>query len=274
MFSDTTARALALLNDPSATLADLSELIRRDGIVATAVLRLANSAAYRGHSLIETVPQATSRLGMSKCRQVLVAVGVRDAFRAPTAAVADACDALHRHALFTGTLATHLNALSGLGFRGDEFTAGLLHDIGRVVLCARAPAAFARIDPMTFIEDAGTPTLERAAVGTDHCELGLEFARANSLPQPIADAIRHHHNPKAAGGNGLLVALTAAADELANHVQRHRKLSNFLAERGPGFALLRSLGEAGAIRDVRKAVKPAVMTALRETRLMLRLTDR
>jgi HD-like signal output (HDOD) protein len=213
VLSDTTVRALAAINDPDSTLGDLAEVIRRDGVLATAVLKLANSAAYRGRYPIETLTQATSRLGMRGCQQVVASVGVRATFRAPTPEVGAACDALLRHALFTGALAARLNAAAGFGFR--------------VILCARAPKAFARIDPLTFRECAATPARERELLGTDHCEVGLRFARANSLPQPIASVIQHHHTPEATPDNPLLVALVAVADALANHTQRERKLTTF-----------------------------------------------
>jgi HD-like signal output (HDOD) protein len=274
VLSDTTVRALAAINDPDSTLGDLAEVIRRDGVLATAVLKLANSAAYRGRYPIETLTQATSRLGMRGCQQVVASVGVRATFRAPTPEVGAACDALLRHALFTGALAARLNAAAGFGFRGEEFTAGLLHDIGRVILCARAPKAFARIDPLTFRECAATPARERELLGTDHCEVGLRFARANSLPQPIASVIQHHHTPEATPDNPLLVALVAVADALANHTQRERKLTTFRLDALPEFARLRAVADAGAVRGVRKAISPAVVAALRETRSMLRITDR
>lgn len=161
--------------------------------------------------------------------------------------------------------------MSGLGFRGEEFTAGLLHDIGRVILCVRAPDAFPRIDPMTFREGAETLAQERAAMGMDHCEIGLRFARANSLPQPIASAIRHHHDPEAEKQYPLLVALTATADALANHVQCERKLTNFRPERCASFALLRDVLGSDMVGGIRKALSSAVVDALRETRAMLRV---
>jgi HD-like signal output (HDOD) protein len=64
-------------------------------------------------------------------------------------------------------------------------------------------------------------------MGTDHCEIGTRFARANALPRPVASAIWHHHDPGAEKEYPILVALTAAADALANYVQRERKLTNF-----------------------------------------------
>ena len=270
--SDTTVRAMALTNDPTATLAEVAELIRRDGVLAVSILKVANSVAYRGKRAAEDVQRATVRLGMRGCQQVIAAVGVKGMFRHKSPHVAASCEGLLRHALFTATLASGLNAVGRFGCRGEEFTAGLLHDIGRVIVCVRAPEAFASADPMTFEEDDDTLDGERAALQFDHCEIGVRFARANRLSPAVTNAILNHHFPLAERDHPLLVSLTAAADGLANHVQRARKLTNYRPDRCPRFAALRDGVGREAMRDLRANLSRVVVDALRETRAMLRLT--
>lgn len=270
--SDITVRAMAMTNDPKATLADLADLIRRDGVLSVAVLKVANSAANRGRRASENVQQATVRLGMRRCQQIIAAVGVRGVFKYKSPLAEVMCESLLRHALFTASIASRLNAAGELGFRGEEFTAGLLHDIGRVIMCVRAPEAFAAVDPLTFQEDGTVLAIERDAITFDHCEIGVRFARANQLPQPVANAILNHHFPQAEREFPLLVALTAVADGLANHVQRERKLSTYRPEKCPGFIRLLSAAGVDKTKAVRNAVSRSVVDALRETRAMLKLT--
>ncbi len=269
--SDTTVRAMALTNDPTATIADLAELVRRDGVLAVSVLKVVNSAAYRGNRPTENVQQAAVRLGMRRCQQVIAAVGVRGVFQYSSPQVATMCEGLLRHALFTATLATRLNGVGRLGFRGEEFTAGLLHDIGRVIVCVRAPDAFALPDPMTFNEDDGLLARERETLQFDHCELGARFAVANQLPPAVTNAILNHHFPESEREYPLLVALTAATDRLANHVQRERKLDTYHLDECPGFDQMRDLAGADTVKAIRKALPGAVVDALRETRALLRI---
>lgn len=270
--SAVTVRAMALTNDPKATLTDLAELVRQDPMLSVAVLKVANSAVNRGRRASENVQQATVRLGMRRCQQVIAAVGVRGVFKYSTPQVGVMCEGLLRHALFTATIASRLNAAGDLGFRGEEFTAGLLHDIGRVVMCVRAPDAFAVIDPLTFQEDGTVLARERDAIRFDHCEIGLRFARANQLPPSVTNAILNHHFPQAEREFPLLVALTAAADGLANHVQRERKLSNYRPEKCPGVIRLLTILGAEKTRGIRNAISRSVVDALRDTRTMLKLT--
>ncbi|HEY1189079.1 MAG TPA: HDOD domain-containing protein [Gemmata sp.] len=267
-----TVRAMALTNDPKATLADLADLIRHDGVLSVAVLKVANSAANRGRRASENVQQATVRLGMRRCQQVIATVGVRGVFKYSSPDVGVMCEGLLRHALFTAAIASKLNAAGDLGFRGEEFTAGLLHDIGRVIMCVRAPAAFASLDPLTFQEDGSVLAREREAIKFDHCEVGVRFARANQLPATVTNAILNHHFPQAERDFPLLVSLTAAADDLANHVQRERKLRNYRPEKCPGFIGLLSVAGANKTKAVRNAISRSVVDALRETRAMLKLT--
>jgi putative nucleotidyltransferase with HDIG domain len=271
--SDTTTRAISLTNEPTATLADLSELIRRDSVLTVAVLKLANSAAYGGRHPTQSVHTAISRLGMRGCRQVLAAAGVRWVFQNRAPQVAGACEALLRHALFTGALAVRLGAAGHFGFRGEEFTAGLLHDIGRVIVCARAPDDFTRADSLSFRESAGILAREREVLGIDHCEIGARFAEVNSLPRSVANAIRNHHTPAGEKDFQLLVALTTAADELANHVQCERKITTFRPEKCKGFQTLHDLVGRETMKDLQKAVHTSVVEAIRETRAMLRVTS-
>lgn len=268
--SDTALRAMALTNDPTASTDDLVDLIRRDGVLTVALLKLANSAAYGGRHPTENVHRAVVRLGQRGCRQVLAAVAARGVFRHPAPEGARVCDGLLRHALFTGTLASKLSATGGLGFRGEEFTAGLLHDIGRVILCTRAPAAFPAIDPMTFDEGPDVLANERAVLSIDHCEIGARFARVNHLPGGVIAAVLNHHFPSAEQEYRLLVVLTAVADVLANHVQRERKLTNFDPNDEPAFAVFRRCAGEAAWNDIRADLSNTVVVALRETRAMLR----
>lgn len=270
--SDVTIRAMAMTNDPKATLADLADLIRNDPVLSVGVLKVANSAANRGRRASENVQQAAVRLGMRRCQQVIAAVGVRGVFKYTSPLAELMCESLLRHSLFTAGIAARLNAAGELGFRGEEFTAGLLHDIGRVIMCVRAPAAFASLDPLTFQEDGTVLARERDAVKFDHCEVGVRFARANQLPATVTNAILNHHFPQAEREFPALVALTAVADGVANHAQRERKLTNYRPEKCPGFLRLLSAAGPEKTKAVRAALSRSVVESLRDTRAMLKLT--
>ena len=271
--SDTAVRVIALAHHPDATIAAMAHAVRRDGVVAAAVLKAANSALCRGRSQVEDVLDAVVRLGIRGCTNVVTAFCMKGHYKHPTPDGQAACDGLLRHALFTANIAARANAALDLGFKGEEFTAGLLHDIGRVILCVRSPAGFANADPMTFDEDGRVLAREREAVGFDHCEVGVRFARANKLPESVAEAILNHHFPAAEGEHRRLTALVALSDRLANHVQRTHALKGYSFDECPGFRVLQGRLGPAAAGHLRQGLPEAVVQALRATRHMLRLTS-
>lgn len=270
--SDTAVRVIALSHDPDATIVGMAQVIRRDGVVAAAVLKAANSALYRGRYQVEDVLDAVVRLGLRGCTNVVTAFCMKGHYKHTDPDGQAACDGLLRHALFTANIAARTNAVLDLGFKGEEFTAGLLHDIGRVILCVRSPGGFAKADPMTFHEDGKVLARERDAVGFDHCELGVRFARANKLPESVTEAILNHHFPGAESEHRRLAALVALSDRLANHVQRTHALKGYSFDACPGFRVLQARLRPKDADRLRTAVPGAVVQALRATRHMLRLT--
>jgi putative nucleotidyltransferase with HDIG domain len=178
---------------------------------------------------------------------------------------------LLRHALFTAMLASRLSKTAQLGFQGEEFTAGLLHDIGRIIICTRVPDWLGEFDLLSFHEDAETLVRERKWLRMDHCVVGAEFAKVNRLPDSVISTILHHHEPEAEKRHPLLVGLVALADSLANHVQRDHKVTNLRVEQLRGFPVLAHRVGEWVYRGIREAIPEAVVGALRETRAMLRI---
>ncbi|MCS6864860.1 MAG: HDOD domain-containing protein [Gemmataceae bacterium] len=270
--SDTSLRALQLIHNPHTTLADVTEVVRRDGILTAGILKLANSLAYRGKYPTEDVGKAILRLGLNGCRQVIAAVGVSSVFKHRWPHVEEACEVLLRHALFTAILASRLNKAAQLGFQGEEFTAGLLHDVGRIIIGTRVPHWFSQLEVLSFHEDAETLARERKWLRIDHCYVGAEFAKANRLPDSVTSVILHHHEPESEKRYPVLVALVAMADALANHVQRDHKVTNLRVEQLRGVGVLAQRVGTDACQALAEAIPTTVVGALRETRAMLRIT--
>ena len=131
--SDTTIRAMAMLNEENPSMQEVAGIIRRDAVVVSAVLRIANSCMYRGKSSVGDIQKAILRIGMKECGKIVCSIGLKAMSSSCTPEVRNRCDVLHKHSLFVATLASHINRVAKLGFTGIEFSAGLLHDIGRVV---------------------------------------------------------------------------------------------------------------------------------------------
>jgi putative nucleotidyltransferase with HDIG domain len=267
--SDTVARAAALAGDPDASLTDFADLVRGDPALTALLLKRANSAAVGAATA--DVRQAVTLLGLRTCSQLVASVGVRNLLRDAPAELAGRCEAVLRHSLMVAHLASQLNRSAGLGFRGEEFVGGLLHDIGRVLLTLSRPHEAAAADPLDHDEPPERLARERTMLGTDHCAVGAEFAAASKLPPPVVRAVLKHHAPfDDAGQHRPLVALVAVADHLANHVQRTRRVADYDPWTGFGYGVLSEHWSADRHDRFAAVVAVAVVTALRGTRATLR----
>lgn len=170
---------------------------------------------------------------------------------------------LWRHSVLTGVVAMAINKTFQLGFIGEEFTAGLIHDIGRSLFGAVAPDDFAKADPLDFEEVDGFLGLEQDVLRTDHCRLGAWFIAQNRLPQALVDVVRWHHSPGQAVENRRLVALTSMADHMANYLQRHGTPDGYQAEENVAAGLLfEELADTKA--EFHASAHTVMMDALRE----------
>ncbi len=238
---DTASRAMGLANDPKSTLAQFSKLIEGDVGLATGILRLANSPMYEVGSPVKNVYQAVVRLGTQECQFLMTAVGMRGLFQRLASGTKVQMEALWSHGFTTASLCRLMNRRFRLGFNGEEFVSGLLHDLGRVLLALLDPENFPTADPMDFLENIDVLARERAVFNSDHCVLGAWFGAHHQLPKPVVQSIRYHHRPLEAEEFQGTVALVAAADDMANHIQRREPIEDYDADCNPVMFLLRDL---------------------------------
>lgn len=213
-------RAIALADDPNVHMKDLGKLIEIDPAITTGILRVANSALYACGNEVTKLDQALSRLGLFQAKQLILSIAVKSRFRGVTGVSRQRCETLWQHGSTTATIAQKINREYRLGFRGEEYSAGLLHDLGRVLIAMADPESFSKCDPLDFCEDENTLDFERQAIGIDHAALGGWFAEQSQLPADLSAVIRFHHKPHEADSFKRLVALIATADHMANHIQR------------------------------------------------------
>lgn len=272
--SETILRAMAIANDENYRFQEFNDVIKRDGAITTLMLKISNSVVFGGGGKqVETVEQAVVRLGMKQCNRLIAAIGMKGALRSKNPEVANRVDILWRHSLLTASVATNLNIAMGLGFGGIEFTASILHDIGRIVMLLADDKLAKSVDPLTFREKPDILEREQARMGTDHCHIGEQYGIHNKLPLPILEAIRYHHTPLGASEENIpLVDLIAASDHLTNHALSERKVSNYDYKSCPSF--VRMLEQIPHLQDVNfmDYISEVMKLSTRETRDALRVS--
>ena len=211
-------RALELVRDPSCDLSVVAATIERDVKLSASILAAANSIIYSPGRPICAVREAIVQVGLCQCQTLIQSCCAKSMMQSMPIGH-EVRDGLLKHSLTTASFATAMNRQLELGFRGEEFAAGLLHDVGRLLLGVMYPEQLEAILPDSSTESVAT---EQAILGTDHSVVGCHFAISNRLPDGLAESIRYHHAPERAEIARELTAIVAIADHLANRRELNR----------------------------------------------------
>jgi putative nucleotidyltransferase with HDIG domain len=189
-FPAVAVRLLAILDKEDASHRDVAALLRTDPAFGSEVLRMANSAAFIGHGGVSGLSEAVLRLGTRTLSAVAMTVGLRAYTR--NSAKAPAHRAAWQHSLATAFVGEALARAAQLPAE-RVYTAGLLHDVGRLALLAAYPREYSRLltgarDPQDSLVE-----VERAMFDLDHTEAGAHVARAAGFPDPLPETIAGHH---------------------------------------------------------------------------------
>lgn len=167
--------------------------ISRDQGLAAHVLRVANSAFYGMSSHVSSVGEAVVVLGFYSIRSLAVAAGIINQFPHADGKVFDRLE-FWRHAIGVGVCARIIAARLGLNVE-TAFTAGLLHDIGMLVLDTYFHVEFEEAMAYREANDVQFIEAEKATLGLTHSMIGYEVAKRWKFPREIQLAIRDHHSP-------------------------------------------------------------------------------
>jgi putative nucleotidyltransferase with HDIG domain len=197
------ARALALARDPDSSSEDLARVVATDPALAARVLAMSRSVTYLRRQPPRTLQEAIATVGLRALRRILIAASARAAYRADDRIA----QSLWAHSLATALAADDLGKAIGGALAGDAFIAGLLHDIGKLVLHLANPQAFSTLGVFDEVT-------ERAVFGTTHAEIGGRLAEKWGLESDIVEGIRAHH----AADPSPLATCVARADRIAMEI--------------------------------------------------------
>ena len=168
-------------------------LIEQDQSLAARTLRVANSAFYGMSGRVGRIGDAVTLLGLRAVSGVLLAVSFSQGLETSR------CAGFHFRGYWRHSMATALAArllAPRLRLDPDEgFVAGLLHDIGKLVLAAHFPAEGAQAMALARSADVSAIEAERATLGLTHAEIGAVLVRHWRFPAGVVQAVEHHHQP-------------------------------------------------------------------------------
>jgi putative nucleotidyltransferase with HDIG domain len=209
------AQVIQLVQDPSASIASLRRAIELDPGLTSNVLRLANSAYLGSPRSVRSVRDALVRLGTNRVFQLVIAAAVAPVAQQTVRGYDLPPGALWHHSVAVAVGTTELAAAAGRRPPDHAFTAGLLHDIGKIVLGTFLEVDAAPIMQLAFEEHLSFELAEQRILGIHHAELGARVLEGWHLPPPIVEVVRWHHQPESYPGDTLVVDLVHMADALA-----------------------------------------------------------
>lgn len=193
-------RLSALVTSDDATPDDVARIIQHDTYLTAAVLRIANSPLHAPLVPVETVQRAVMMLGM---RQILSLVTAASLMRLMTPRDVAARRTFWRHAACAATAARSLAVACGGAEPGRAFVAGMLHDIGHLLLMGNLPDLAAQISRRALEGAMPIQAAERELLGYDHCDIGRRLLDAWRLGDAVAEAAATHHGPDARNWSDL-----------------------------------------------------------------------
>jgi putative nucleotidyltransferase with HDIG domain len=196
------------LDEDSTGMDEICEKVSMDQSLAAKTLKLANSSYYGTDSKVVTLQQAVALLGIKNVKNLILMTSIAGSFQTSKCQNFD-FKAFWRHSIATAICAEIISRT--LRLKHDfAFTAGLLHDIGKLALVTVFPKEYESVIAWRDQEDCYLMDAERAVLGIDHVEAGLVLAKHWQFSIPIQDAIRGHHQPTDEGLNSVATIVHVA----------------------------------------------------------------
>jgi len=231
-------RLLLLLDDPEVNSESLADVIRVDPGLTADVLRVCNSASFAGSQRAETIQTAVFRLGLREMYRIVTKVVASPVLtNTPQVPGLEALD-LWNHSLAAATAAQTIARDKGED-REVAFTAGLLHDLGKVVLGHGYPTDYAAVLQKSKESNQPLWQVEQARFKTDHAAIGGKLLKHWNFPDNIVAAVAFHHSPAAARAHGRLAGIVYLGNVLAYLLGRGIGYPDYAVHPDPG--VLRSL---------------------------------
>ncbi len=202
-----------LMRDPAGDVEEVATIARHDMALTATLLQRSNSAARRGAEPVETVDEAILRLGMHAVLEVVLTLVSQSLYQIPPEARLH-LRGLWEHTLLTGVLTRELIRKTDIP-RSTAYTAGLLHDIGKVFLMKADPGEYTRTLQKARIHHRACVDQEEADFGTHHASIGGEMLSKWKVPAPIVNAVAYHHHTDLANEESSLARAVETADTLA-----------------------------------------------------------
>ena len=201
-----------LLDAEQCYTSQVADVIRRDPSMTTRLLRMVNSVYYGLSNNVTSIEEAVFYLGVRQIRRLAVVTPVIEDLQKLAGRSGFPWREFWRHCIATAIMTRE--ALGDVQSGADEadYVAGLLHDVGKIVMAAAFPEYFEQVLARVREQPNALLPLEVEILGMNHCELGAQYLSAHKLANATIQAVRFHHLPEQATCEQRVVAAVHVAD--------------------------------------------------------------
>ncbi len=243
-----------LVDDPNASVNQVSEVVSGDPASASRLLQVVNSPFYGMRKKVDTISFAVKLLGFQTVKDLVLAITAEGMFKAPPGIDPKAVEQLWYHSIGAGVAAKIIGRRMRAPDLEQFFVAGLLHDIGKMILLRSAAEAFqatlevAAQDEILFLD------AESAVTGINHAAIGAMLAEKWGFPPSLAEAVSLHHRPDQAKTHPLLAAAVHVADLISRALEIGSGGDALIPALNP--AAQKALGlDAAKVKDIMEEVE-------------------
>jgi putative nucleotidyltransferase with HDIG domain len=209
-------KIIRMVGNDSVSFSDIANEVIQDQVLSARLIKLCNSVSVHSRMKVDSIEKALLRIGEKSLLLLALAFSMENFISHANQGYSLCKGGIFNHSTWTATISSKLAELTGKVPPDVAYTAGLLHDIGKVVLDQYMHAAY----PLFYrrMQD-GTEDLmaaEKDLFGITHTEAGYRLALTWDLPEFITDTIRYHHDPREAVSNSELIHLIYLADLLSS----------------------------------------------------------
>lgn len=197
----------------------ISEVIRRDPSLTSRLLRLVNSVYYGLSTPVNSIEEAVFYLGLRQIRQLTMVTPIIEDFQRLTGRCAFPWREFWQHCIGTAILTREVMGLVQTPLDESDYVAGLVHDIGKIVMAWSFPEHFTAIHAQAVGGTRDLLAIETEILGLDHAELGALYLEGQSLPGLMIKAARFHHQPERTDEHPLIIASVQIADRLMRNAK-------------------------------------------------------
>ncbi|MEZ0329181.1 MAG: HDOD domain-containing protein [Dissulfuribacterales bacterium] len=251
--SNVAIRALQLANGEDTSIIELEQLILHDQVLAANILKEANSAYYGLSRQVHTISQAIAYLGMRTFKKIVMDTCLADMYARCINTYDMEEGAFFYHSVTCARISETIAKVTGRVEPETAYLAGLLHDIGKIVIERYGTDLFTQVTSRVLLKNESFVQAEKDVFGLDHAAIGQYIARNWQLPMALEEAIAFHHEPENMNVISPLPCIVHIADHICNIAGiglSNDSMINGLSQRAITALAL----DEGAIEDILSAV--------------------